>query len=255
MKHERKWRHIILLSLMLLAAGCRTKVQISPLQAPKPPEKELKRMGFAIQVGAFSVLSNAIRLTQSLNRKGLDAYYFVYESGLYKVQFGDFPSRKAAQKKAQSLVASKIIDEYYIVSPEEYAVVKKINYGTEYLRNEIVKRAKSFLGMRYSWGGSSLDEGFDCSGLTMAVYKLIGLDLPHSAKKQYRIGIAVKKNQVLKGDLVFFATSKGKKVSHVGIYIGDNKFVHAPGNNKLIRTDSLSNDYFIECYLGARTYF
>jgi len=211
-------------------------------------------MRFTIQAGAFTILDNAIKLTDSLNKKGLDAYYFAHQSGLYKVRFGNYATRNSAQKKAQRLAAEGIIDEYYIVSPDEYTVSRKYDYGINYLRNEIVSVAKSFIGMPYSWGGSSPDEGFDCSGLTTAVYQLIGLNLPHSSKKQYRLGTPVKKGQLLKGDLVFFATSSARKISHVGIYIGDNKFIHAPGMNKQIRMDSLANTYFIECYAGARAY-
>ncbi len=94
----------------------------------------------------------------------------------------------------------------------------------------------------------------DCSGLTMAVYQLNGLSLPRSSREQYKTGASVKKSRLLKGDLVFFATSRGRKISHVGIYVGHNKFIHAPGYNKYIRTESLSNTYFIKRYVGARTY-
>jgi len=258
MRHERKWRHVFFLSvilpLILLAAGCRSRVLISPPPEPKPPERELKLMGFTIQAGAFSILNNAVRLTESLNKKGLNAYYFIHESGLYKVRFGDFLSRKTAQLKAQSLVSAGIIDEYYIVSPEEYSVAKERKRGKQYLRNELVTSAKSFIGLPYSWGGSSPEEGFDCSGLTMAVYQLNGLNLPRSSKEQYKIGTPVNKNQLNKGDLVFFAITQRTKVSHVGIYAGDNKFIHAPGIAKLIRTDTLSNKYYANRFVGARTY-
>jgi hypothetical protein len=253
-KRKRKWRHVFFLSLILLAASCRSKVHISPPPKPTIPRKEVKQMGFTIQAGAFSILNNAIRLTESLNKKGVNAYYFLHESGLYKVRFGDFLSRNTAQIKAQSLVKERIIDEFYIVSPEEYAFAKERTYGEQYLRDELVTTAKRYIGLPYSWGGSSTDEGFDCSGLTMAVYQLNGLNLPHSSEGQYRIGTQVNKNQLMKGDLVFFATSQGTKVTHVGIYAGTDRFIHAPGIDKLIRTDSLSNDYYKKRYKGARTY-
>ena len=253
---RRKWerRQIFLLSLVLLAAGCKSRIRVSPPPEPELPQIGLKRMGFTIQAGAFSILNNAIKLTDSLNKKGLNAYYFVHESGLYKVRFSNFAFRKDAQREAQRLAAAKIIDEYYIVSPEEFPVSRKRGFGIKYLRNEIVSLAKNFIGMPYSWGGSSLHEGFDCSGLTTAVYQLIGLNLPHSSKEQYGLGAPVKKSQLLKGDLVFFAISRDRKVSHVGIYIGDNKFIHAPGKDKKIRTDSLSNTYYLKHYAGARAY-
>jgi len=254
MRHEWKWHHVLFLLLILVEAACRSIVPVSRPPEPRPPKLELRRMGYTIQVGAFSIVDNAIRLTKSLNKKRLNAYYFAHTSGLYKVRFGDFRSRKSAQKKAQSLAAAGIIDEYYIVSPGEYTVAKRKKHGKQYLRNEIVATAKSFIGMPYSWGSSSPDEGFDCSGLTLAVYQLNGLTLPHSSKEQYKTGTPIKKSRLLKGDLVFFATTRGRKVSHVGVYIGNNKFIHAPGNNKHIRTDSLSNTYFVKRYVGARTY-
>ncbi len=253
-RHEWKWHYIIILSLLLASTACRSIVRTSRPTEPKLLKKELKRTGFALQVGAFSKVDNAVRLTRSFNRIGLNAYYFAHPSGLYKVRFGDFSSRKAAQKKAQRLAAAGNIDDYYIVSPEEYTVTKKTKYGTRYVRNEIVATAKRFLGMPYSWGGSSPYEGFDCSGLTIAVYKLNGLNLPRSSRQQYKTGTPVKKSRLLKGDLVFFATSTGRKVTHVGIYVGNNKFIHAPGKNKHIRTDSLSETYFMKRYKGARTY-
>jgi hypothetical protein len=231
MKHEWKWRHVFFLSLILAAAACRSIVPVSRPPEPRLPKRELRRMGYTIQVGAFLIVDNAIKLTKSLNKKGLNAYYFAHPSGLYKVRFGDFRSRKDAQMKAQRLAATGIIDEYYIVSPEEYTVAKRRKYGKQYLRNEIVATAKRFLGMPYSWGG-----------------------LPRSSREQYKTGTSVKKSRLLKGDLVFFATSRGRKVSHVGIYVGNNKFIHAPGYNKHIRTESLSNTYFTKRYVGARTY-
>lgn len=247
-----RWRPVIILALILTAAACKTLEISRPIEPALPGE--LKHLGYTIQVGAFSVVDNAIRLTKSLNNKGLKAFYFAHPSGLYKVRFGDFSSRNAAEKKAKSLLRAGIIEEYYIVAPEEYAVAKRKRYGKQYLRNEIVATARRFIGTPYAWGGSSSSEGFDCSGLTMTVYKLNGLNLPHSSRQQYKIGIPVRKSNLQKGDLVFFATSRGRKVSHVGIYTGGNQFIHAPGKRKRVRTESLLNSYFRKNYMGARTY-
>lgn len=251
-KRGCKRNSIFILFLILVASACKTLEVSRPIEPT--PAKELKHLGYTIQVGAFSVVDNAIRLTQSLNKKGLKAYYFAHPSGLYKVRFGDFSSRKSAEKKAKSLKKAGTIDAYYIVAPEEYAVAKRKKYGKQYLRNEIVSTARRFIGTPYAWGGSSKQEGFDCSGLTMTVYKLNGLNLPHSSRQQYKIGTPVKKRNLQKGDLVFFAKSRGRKVSHVGIYTGNNQFIHAPSYNKRVRTESLSNSYFRENYIGARTY-
>lgn len=211
-------------------------------------------MGYSIQVGAFSNLGNAIRLAESLERQGLNAYYFRNKSGLYKVRFGDYSSKGAARGKADRLKKAGIVHKYYIVSPEDYALAKERMYGKAYFRNELVETAESFIGLPYRWGGSSADTGFDCSGLTMAVYHLNGLNLPRSSWAQYRVGNPVRRSALDKGDLVFFATSRGRRISHVGVYAGDESFIHAPGGGKTIRADSLSNRYYAARYVGARTY-
>jgi hypothetical protein len=259
---------ICILVLVVLAVSCRKEVRIKPPpepvptarepapspKKPTPIPKELPQLGFVIQVGAFSVVNNAIRLTNSLNKQNLEAYYFVHESGLYKVRFGDFSTREDARKKAVSLVSSGVIEEFYIVSPTDYSAAKRVSRGEAYLRHEIVTTAESFIGVPYSWGGTSPKQGFDCSGLTMAVYKLNGLKLPRSSKDQFEVGTPISQSELLKGDLVFFATSQGKKVTHVGIYTSDGQFIHAPGKDKKIRIDSLLNGYFKSHYLGGRTY-
>jgi hypothetical protein len=254
--HKLKWIHIFVALLLILSTGgCGGKAVVSPDSRPVVPEKRrLGYIGYSIQVGAFFNLHNAVKLNDSLKSHGLNAYYFVYKTGIYKVRFGDFPSKETARRKAEGLHASGVIDGYYIVRPDDYAAVKQRKYGRRYLRDEIVKTAKSFIGLAYRWGGSSSDYGFDCSGLSMTAYHLNGLNLPRSSKEQYRAGIPVKRSQLLRGDLVFFAISKGRRVSHVGIYAGDDRFIHAPGKGKRVRIDSLSNRYFKTRYLGARTY-
>lgn len=230
--------------------------QPTPQQRPKPSstKTELARMGHSIQVGAFSNLGNAIRLAESLERQGLNAYYFRHKSGLYKVRFGDYSSKGAAHGKADRLKKAGFVHKYYIVSPEDYALAKERMYGKAYFRNELVETAERFIGLPYRWGGSSADKGFDCSGLTMAVYHLNGLNLPRSSWAQYRAGDPVRRSALDKGDLVFFATSGGKRISHVGVYAGDESFIHAPGKGKTIRMDFLSNRYYAARYVGARTY-
>ena len=246
-------RNCILVALFLLMpiAGCGKRPPV-PLQAVS--ERRLAPIGYCIQAGAFANLDNAVRLVEGLEGKGLNAYYYVHESGLYKVRFGNFPSKRSAQQQAESLRAAGIIHEYYIVNPDDYAAVKERTYGQKYLRFKLVETAERFIGVPYRWGGSSSDAGFDCSGLTMTVYHLNGLNLPRSSKEQFRTGVRIKRSQLSRGDLVFFATSGGRTVSHVGIYAGRNRFIHAPGRGKKIRIDSLSKQYFKNRYAGARTY-
>ncbi len=214
----------------------------------------LARTGYAIQVGAFAVLENAIRLTRVLREQGLDAYYYPQPRGLYKVRFGDFSCRKAAGDKAEYLLRSRVIEAYYIVKPGAPFANPVRGSDRAGLRSRIVATAECFLGIPYRWGGRSRDRGFDCSGLTMAVYSLNGLRLPRTAKRQYEAGRPIDSGVPQKGDLVFFSMGGGRDVSHVGLYVGGGRFIHAPGRGKTIRTDALSTVCFFESYLGARTF-
>lgn len=250
------WRLAVLASAIILwCMGCGRATYISPEPRPVAQKETLAQLGYSVQVGAFANLDNAVRLSEALERYGLDAYYFVHESGLYKVRFGDFPTKEAARSKAEDARAAGIIVEYWIVSPADYAVRKQRKYGGRIdLRSEIVGTARRFIGTPYRWGGTSPDEGFDCSGLTMVVYQLNGLKLPRSSRQQYRAGIPIGRDELLHGDLVFFATAGGRRISHVGIYVGKGRFIHAPGRGKRIRTSLLTRRYYKSRYMGARTY-
>jgi cell wall-associated NlpC family hydrolase len=251
-----------LLLLFLIAACGRpaTRLPQPPMTpAPRPPaaatpeRAPVARLGYTIQAGAFANPENAARLTALLQARGLDATYFVAARGLYKVRFGNFPSRETARARAEELKQAGIIEAFYIVSPGEYAVARLAEKGEGYVREELVRSARSFLGVPYLWGGASPDTGFDCSGLTMTVYQLNGYDLPRTSLDQYSAGTPVERQALTRGDLIFFAPG-GDKVSHVGIYAGEDQFIHAPGKGKQIRMDSLRSDYFSRIYLGARSY-
>lgn len=109
--------------------------------------------------------------------------------------------------------------------------------------------AQKYIGVKYVWGGAS-PKGFDCSGLVGYSFKQSGKTLPRSAAEMYKKGQAVSKSKLQKGDLVFFSTYK-KGASHVGIYIGNNKFVHASSSNG-VKIDSLGSSYYSKAYLGAK---
>lgn len=243
----------------LLLAGCAGTVQTVPetttSREPNIAVSSLPMLGYTVQVGAFGRLDNAVRLMQSLQGQGLDAYYFKHSSGLFKVRFGDFAARAAAQQRATALRKLGVIDVFYIVKPTEYkAVAGNHRSDNPLLRENLIETAERFLGVPYKWGGESAREGFDCSGLAMTVYRLNGLKLPRNSRQQYRAGRAVKKGELQPGDLVFFATKGGKRVNHVGIYLGDDRFIHAPRTGKTIRVASLQNSYFVKRYRGGRSY-
>jgi cell wall-associated NlpC family hydrolase len=218
--------------------------------APAP----LERMGYTIQVGAFANLDNAVALERLLDRRGLDAYYFRHESGLYKVRFGNHPSYQAARAEAVKLKEAQLIDAFYIVEPDDYSVAQIGKSGRGDLRLELVATAKRFIGVPYRWGGSDHEDGFDCSGLTMVCYRLNGLNLPRNSRSQFDAGRRVSKEKLAPGDLVFFATKGGKRVTHVGMYIGEGRFIHSPRTGQTVRIENLSQPFFARTYVGSRSF-
>jgi len=219
---------------------------VTPSRKPASPVP-LPSIHYTIQVGAFSNMDNAVRFTEKLRKQDVNAYHFLHQSGLYKVRFGNFSSRTAAVNRAKALYSEGIIHDFYIVAPKDYSKTR--------LRDKILRTADSFIGVPYRWGGESVEEGFDCSGFTMTVYRLNGLDLPRSSRSQWNAGMPVSRTNLQKGNLVFFHTSGSGKISHVGIYVGNGQFIHAPGKGKKVRRSSLKNRYYKTRYAGAKTYF
>lgn len=111
-----------------------------------------------------------------------------------------------------------------------------------------VKVATAFLGAPYRWGGVSL-RGLDCSAFVKKIYELFDVSLPRTASEQARVGTHVAKEDLREGDLVFFNTKRS--FGHVGIYIGDNKFVHASFGNRIVKIDSLEESYFKKRFVKA----
>jgi cell wall-associated NlpC family hydrolase len=119
-------------------------------------------------------------------------------------------------------------------------------------RKKIVRTALSLEGVPYRSGGSS-PRGFDCSGLTMYTYKKNGVAITRTAEGQYLESRHVSKSRMKAGDLVFFVIS-GRNVSHVGIYIGGDQFVHAPSTGKAVTVEELDNPYWKPKLVGAGSY-
>lgn len=120
--------------------------------------------------------------------------------------------------------------------------------------SELVLSAMNFLGVRYRRGGTSTEDGFDCSGFTRHVFEnSVGLLLPRRADEQARLpGLAsVGREELRPGDLVFFNTMR-RTFSHVGIYVGDGKFIHAPKPGASVRIEDMREAYWSKRYTGAR---
>ena len=120
--------------------------------------------------------------------------------------------------------------------------------------SDMVITAMNFLGVRYRRGGNSIDSGFDCSGFTRQVFETsLGLVLPRRVDEQAKAPglLAVKRDELKPGDLVFFNTLK-RTFSHVGIYVGDGKFIHAPKPGGEVRVEDMRFVYWAKRFTGAR---
>jgi cell wall-associated NlpC family hydrolase len=278
----------LMFSLATANAGCASSKPARPASTSHTGSsikyaQGVKRLGYAIQMGAFSELGNAERFTNRLQNKGIDAFYFRKDSGIYAVRFGDFPSRQSARQSADQLVAERVIDSYYIASPDElaYADIRKPaspalkpypppeqdletspskpakqpapRADDQDLGYIAARTAERFVGIPYQWGGNTVVDGMDCSGFTKAVYNLCGVNIPRTSREQFQAGNQVIKSDLKDGDLVFFGDSAAS-VNHVGIYVGNGRFVHAPRRGEEIRTAGLDESYFVRRFVGARRY-
>ena len=120
-------------------------------------------------------------------------------------------------------------------------------------RKQLLKDAKYYKGGKYVWGGTT-PQGFDCSGYVQYLYKKHNIHLPRTAWAQSQKGTAVDKNDLKKGDLLFFLTDKkrGIPVTHVGIYLGDGKFIHAASKKKGIIISPIDHGYYAKKFVSAK---
>ncbi len=149
-------------------------------------------------------------------------------------------ARLAAQEAAARAALRNTVVGPSVVTPEDTTIAPPSHYGG------VVGIAMQYLGTPYVWGGAS-PGGFDCSGLAMYVYAQVGVSLPHYTGSQYQMGVAVSRDQLQPGDLVFF-----DGLGHEGIYIGGGQFIHAPHTGDVVKISSLSDPWYASTYVGAR---
>jgi cell wall-associated NlpC family hydrolase len=116
----------------------------------------------------------------------------------------------------------------------------------------ILFKAFSVTGTPYRYGGNTPETGLDCSGFVRWVYKeSLGVSLPRRSRDMSRVGISIDRSNLLPGDLVFFNT-RGAAYSHVGIYVGEEKFIHSPSSGKQVHVAQMGDKYWQKRYQGAR---
>jgi|SRR5690554_2730007 len=140
--------------------------------------------------------------------------------------------------------------------PEPLAVMHVQQPVGQEQANNVLFRALGLVGTPYRYGGNTPESGFDCSGLIGFVYAdSTGIRLPRTTTDMSRsTAPVVSRQQLRSGDVVFFATSGGRRVSHAGIYVGDGRFVHAPSTGGTVRLDSLDSPYWQKAYLNAKRF-
>ncbi|MGC8809676.1 MAG: NlpC/P60 family protein [bacterium] len=168
----------------------------------------------------------------------------------------------AKEKKREKLKVAQVLYLQKPSLPEEDRPgeeapkeIKRVNglgfLITEKDRELLVRVAKSFLGLRYTRGGTSIN-GMDCSAFVQRVFKVFGIELPRTTREQYQVGYAIPRNSLRRGDLVFFKRGSSRQPAHVGIYIGNNQFIHTSLKKGRVEVDNLENGYFSSLFLGAR---
>lgn len=167
-------------------------------------------------------------------------------SSKHAVKGSDDPLGELLEDKVLQKSAS-VIDS----DPLAQLLRKEVTLATTDKRQMAVNMAFNYLNTPYKWGGNNAINGFDCSGLVRAIYLQLGKSLPRATSDQAAATNVIQRSQLRPGDLVFFNTNR-RKFSHVGIYVGDDKFIHAPRTGAQVRIEELSSKYWNKHFTGAR---
>ncbi len=164
---------------------------------------------------------------------------YLYVDGIYWI-----PECEALKKAGVALYRSECMVNVVCTSATPAHITDNENV------NELIAFAKTLIGVPYAYGGTSPSSGFDCSGYTSYVFKQFGIHLPRTAGEQMQLGEKVTYDELKPGDLLFFG---GKDyIDHVGIYIGDSQYIHAPRPGYNVRIEDTTTSYFQSKYVGAR---
>jgi gamma-D-glutamyl-L-lysine dipeptidyl-peptidase len=277
----------------LLLGWAAVAMLAAPLWAAPAPATD--DVFFTIQTAAFARKEAADKAAERLQQQSLDAFVVVNDTGNFTVRVGQFASRAEARKEAEALKGRRIIPSFLVLRSQvapiaEAAPAPDVNeascrqeavqaglctaadapakggsaaselaelasdpLGAEGLGMLAVQTAERYIGVPYKRGGTNPETGMDCSGFVRKVFSLVGIHLPRTSAEQFHRGKKIGRQELVKGDLVFFG--RNQRVNHVGIYIGDGKFIHAPRPNQTIRIARLDMPEFVRRFLGARRLF
>ena len=228
--------------------------------------EESKEETTETKVGYVNVDSVNLRKDKSADSEKLDSLtkntevtILGEEDGWYKVKVKDqtgYISKEYISDKKVDEVSSRASDTARQIMEAKAAETQEAPVSSPLASSSnggsVVSLAKQYLGYNYVSAGKSPSTGFDCSGFTSYVYKQFGVSLSGSSSGQANAGTHVSKSDLEPGDLLIFNNSSNSSVGHVGIYIGDDEFIHAANGSKGVITTSLSSSYYEARYVDAR---
>ena len=239
---------------------------IQPEQKDEEPEKEEKVIKTAyVSSDGLRVREKPDTESEILDSLSKNAEISIIEilDGWYKIKLGEgvgYVSSKyvsdtrvpeTTSRSGNTLKAEENVNKQQEQVAEQDKTTEKLETSST-TGSAVVEYAKKFVGYKYKAGGGLPETGFDCSGFTTYVYKQFGISLNRSAKDQIKNGVAVEKSDLQLGDIVIFRDRANKTIGHVGIYIGDNNFIHAANEGSGVKITSLSLSYYSTRYVGAR---
>jgi cell wall-associated NlpC family hydrolase len=213
------------------------------------------KYGYAVVTGSF-VRIRSIPSTEGIIlgtlSEGLNVKVLGVKDGWYKVQYGNVvgfmnpeylePIKMIEQPKTSNNTGSK-------TGSSGSSTTKPS--GPSSTAQKIVSTAKQYIGIRYVYGGSSPSTGFDCSGLVTYVFKQYGITFKQRTRL-YLDGANVSYNNLMPGDLVFFDSNRNGTIGHVGIYVGNGSFIHAPRPGAKVRIESMTSGFYRNTFVCAR---
>lgn len=161
----------------------------------------------------------------------------------------------SVQRLLSALLLASVLATSAIAAPtEQPKATDEMSLFERYTNSaqDLILKGLELVGINYRRGGTNPDTGLDCSGFVQLVYReAVGLVLPRTAREQSQVGDVVDKNELKPGDLVFFNTMR-RAFSHVGIYLGDNRFLHAPRTGAEVRVEDMRQSYWVKRFDGGR---
>jgi cell wall-associated NlpC family hydrolase len=200
----------------------------------------------------FTITDKKGRVVHNQSIQHSDNAYLNQKATEYSLQaiYNELHKEEILARRAE---AARVRAQHFAKAKATAKKAGKTYHFSEKERQQLLEDAKYFKGGKYVWGGTT-PQGFDCSGYVQYLYKKHHINLPRTALAQANRGSSVTKNNLEKGDLLFFLTDKkrGIPVTHVGIYLGDGKFIHAASKKKGIIISPIDHGYYAKKFVSAK---